>query len=201
MKLTKPYVIGIIGGSGTGKTYFANYMTSSLQGVFIEGDRIGREAIVLPKVIEAIGETFGQGLINKDGQIDRKSLGSIVFGHRDKLDQLNAIIHPVMYAIIEERLKSTKAPIVILEAAVMIEAGFDALVDSMWYIKADEDVRLKRLVDDRGIEEEKARNMIASGRKDYRDYSDYIIDATWGLEVIQDELDRLLDGIREISNE
>lgn len=201
MKPTNPYVIGIIGGSGTGKTYFAKYMKTYLQGNFIEGDLIGKEAIELPEIIEAIGSTFGRSLINKEGNIDRKALGTIVFGQREQLDKLNAIIHPVMYAIIEKRIHECQKQVVILEAAVMIEAGFDALVTSMWYIKADEDVRLERLMQNRGIESEKARKMIASGRDDYRNYSDYIIDATWGLEAIKEELDRILDEIREINHE
>ena len=201
MKPTKPYVIGIIGGSGTGKTHFAKYITKYLQGMFIEGDLIGRKAIVMPEIIEGISTTFGRNLLLEDGTIDRKALGAIVFGRKEQLEKLNAIIHPAMYNIIQGLISSCEQPFVILEAAVMIEAGFAPLIQSMWYIKADEDIRLRRLMDARGIDEDKARNMIASGRDDYRKYSDYIIDTTWGLEAIQDEIDRILDEIKEICNE
>lgn len=201
MKPIKPYVIGVIGGSGTGKTHFAKYMSDYLDGYFIEADLIGREALVKPELVKAIGDTFGIEMLDEDGMVNRPKLGSVVFGHQEQLSKLNQIMHPVMYKMIEERIKTCGRPVVILEAAVMIEAGFHRLVDDMWYIKADDLVRLQRLIDKRGIDQMKARSMMASGRNDYRDYSDYIIDTTWGLESIQQELNKLLDQVREIRNE
>lgn len=200
MKPIRTHVIGVIGGSGTGKTYFAKHVQSYLKAAFIEGDVIGHEALSQKPIIDSIVEAFGSSVI-KEGQIDRQTLGAMVFSDKDKLLQLNKLMHPHMYRMIEEKIKSTENKTLVLEAAVMIEAGFYELVDTMIFIRADRDVRLQRLIEFRGISAQRAEQMIENGRKDYHLYSDYIIDTSFGLDFIEEEVDKLLNKIQEAANE
>ncbi len=194
MKHTRPLVLGVIGGAGTGKTHFAKYAVKHYDALFIEGDVIGHKALTEPFIIEAIQKAFGSHVI-VDGQVDRKALGQEVFGKREQLNALNAIMHPFMFKMIEEMINECDAPVVVFEAAVMIEAGFMPLVDVMFAIVADEHIRVERLTNKRQIDEGRAKNMISSGRQDYCDYGDYIIDTTLDIERIEDDIDRILDKI------
>ena len=200
MKPTKPFVLGVIGGSGTGKTHFAKYVTAYTQGLFIEGDLIGHEVLLYKDIQTQLIRAFGDEVV-KDHQVDRKYLGSIVFNDHNQLDVLNKIMHPVMKALIKDRIEQASQPMVVLEAAVMIEAGFDALVDMMVFVTADEEVRLKRLIERRGINRDRAMSMIRSGRDDYRGYSQIVVDTTYDIEIIKKEIDCLIDGHLEAMNE
>lgn len=200
MKPTKegPLVLGIIGGSGTGKTHFADYLNQQLDGHFVEGDVIGHHALLKPEVIQAIKARYGSGVIKQEGIVDRQALGAIVFSDQEALKDLNTIMHPKMYRMIEKEIQVTDKDFVVLEAAVMIEAGFHRLVDVMFCIIADEEVRLQRLVTKRQIDESRARRMIEAGRQDCEKYGDYIIDTTLDMAVIKDEIDRIIAGLRHI---
>ena len=200
MKHIKPLVIGVIGGSGSGKTYFANYVQDLTGGLFIEGDAIGHEVLLEKNIQAQLVTAYGDPVI-KEGQVDRKMLGSIVFNDRNQLEVLNKIMHPVMKEIIRERINNSTEQMIVLEAAVMIEAGFSLLVDVMVYVTADEAVRLERLTKRRGIEDDKAQSMINSGRADYRSYSQVVLDTTYGIEILKKELDGLIDGLLEAMNE
>lgn len=200
MKHIKPFVIGVIGGSGTGKTYFAKYVQSLTKGSFIEGDVIGHEVLLMSSIQQELVSSFGQGVV-KDGLVDRQCLGAIVFNDHAKLLTLNKIMHPVMKDVIREQVAKTSQHVVILEAAVMIEAGFHELVDQMVYVKADEEVRLQRLIKGRKIDRDRAIAMIHSGRGDYRDYSHIILDTSYGIELLKKELDCLIDSLLEAMNE
>ncbi len=200
MKHIKPLVMGVIGGSGSGKTHFANYVKDLTCGLFIEGDVIGHEVLLDKNIQAQLIEAYGDSVV-KEGQVDRKMLGSIVFNDRSQLEVLNKIMHPVMKEIIREHISKSSEQMIVLEAAVMIEAGFHPLVDVMVYVKADEAVRLERLTKGRGIDYDKARSMINSGRADYRTYSQVVLDTTYGIEILKKELDCLIDGLLEAMNE
>lgn len=196
MKHTKPWVIGILGGSGTGKTFLGQALCQYLHAPFIEGDEIGRQVIEQPSIVDALVDVFDPSILMSPTTINRMALGQKVFGHPEALAKLNAIMHPVMYKAIEEQILQSTSPIVILEAAVMIEAGFLPLVDQIIFVSCDEDVRVNRLVDKRHIAPDKARAMIASGRDDYRDYAHIEIDTSYGLDCIKREVDIMMDTIR-----
>lgn len=200
MKPTKPLVIGIIGGSGTGKTTLAKYLQGLSDALFIEGDVVGHNLLLDHGIQSQLMARFGQDLV-VDGLVDRQRLGAIVFNNRHDLLALNHIMHPVMKETIRRQIDQTSKAVVVLEAAVMIEAGFDDLVDVMIYVKADEMIRVQRLIEGRGIDRKRALAMIKNGRKDYRDYSQIIVDTSFGIERIKKELDGLMDGLLEAMNE
>src|SRR5207302_2732929 len=96
-------------------------------------DRAGSEAFA------AVAEAFGPEIIGADGEIDRKRLGAIVFADPDQLTRLNRLLHPRMYRAMEETLaglRRDQIPCVVLEAAVLIEANWQPLVDEIWVTSA-----------------------------------------------------------------
>lgn len=196
----KPYVIGIIGGAGVGKTFVGQYMCQSLHGHFIEADKIGHQVLKQENVIKMIVNRFGQEIV-KAGGIDRRELGNIVFNDNNHLIALNKIVHPIMYDVIESHIRQTDSDYVVLEAAVMIEAKFYHLVDKMILLTSNDKVRMNRLINKRMIAEEKAKAMIQAENDAYMDYADEVVDTSDDIQGYKEELDRILNTIQEENNE
>lgn len=197
MKLNNKVVIGIIGGAGTGKTYIGNYIADNLEALFIEADAIGHKVIKQQAIIKKIADQFGQHIV-VDYQVDRQLLGEIVFNNKDHLKALNGIMHIAMYQEIETIIKGSTSKYIVLEAAVMIEAGFDQLIDVMLCFEATESVRIERLVNKRNINKKRAIQILDSQQMNYKDYADHLIDTTLGLEAIESVINSILVKIRRI---
>jgi dephospho-CoA kinase len=158
--------IGLTGGIGSGKTAVSRMLAARGAHV-IDADRVGHEIYSpgKPAWNDLVGE-FGDEIVAADGTIDRKRLGARVFSDRAALDRLNAILHPRMADEIRERIvrrraDGERAPIVV-EAAVLIEAGWDRLVDEVWLVTAPAGQAVARVVGDRGLPTAEVERRISS---------------------------------------
>ncbi|PKM53075.1 MAG: dephospho-CoA kinase [Firmicutes bacterium HGW-Firmicutes-5] len=194
------HVIGIIGGAGTGKTYMSKYLVEKLDAMFIEGDQVAHELLMSEAIIKKIRAYFGDSVV-ENGIINRSKLGKIVFSDKQSLLALNKIMHGDMFKMIEEKIITTDKKYIILEAAVMIEAGFSKLVHTMVCLNAHRDIRLERLIASRSIDYKKAESILMSQRDDYADYADYIFDTSEGIDYIKSHLEEMLNEIREADYE
>ena len=122
-----------------------------------------------PAIDEIVSE-FGTALLKEDGEIDRAALGGIVFSDPNKMTILEHIVWPYVKKEIldairiksEERLPPEKIPIIVLEAAVLIEAGWEDLLDGLWVIKVKPETALQRLMEQRGMTKDDAETRIKS---------------------------------------
>ena len=164
-------VIGLTGGILSGKSTISG-MLAEKGAVVIDADQIGHEAYKPhTKTWQELVNIFGNSILTQKNEVDRKKLGDIVFADTHALECLNEIVHPRMRAMTRkeiDRLKEDGVAVVVLEAAVLIEAGWTDLVDMVWVTVAPEDVVLKRLHDRGGLSEDQARarirSQISSGR-------------------------------------
>ncbi|MGH7897949.1 MAG: dephospho-CoA kinase [Candidatus Binatia bacterium] len=147
--------IGLTGGIGSGKSA-ASAILAELGAVVIDADKVGHE-IYSPgtPVWDALVRTFGREILADDGTIDRKRLGAKVFSDSAALGRLNAIVHPRMAEEIGRRIAALRdrgriAPVVV-EAAVLIEAGWDRLVDEFWVITVAPELAIERVMSSRGL--------------------------------------------------
>jgi dephospho-CoA kinase len=158
--------IGLTGGIGSGKSVVARLL-ADLGARVIDADRIGHD-IYRPgsagwsRVVEA----FGEEIVARDGTIDRKKLGARVFADPQALRRLNAIVHPLMAGEIGARIAAlradgVRAPVVV-EAAVLLEARWDELVDEVWLVVATPELVVARLTADRGLTAEEVKRRIGS---------------------------------------
>lgn len=184
-------VIGLVGGIGSGKSV-VRAMLADLGAAVIDADRVGHE-IYLPGTpgFAAVVATFGRDIVDAEGRIDRPKLGAVVFSDPAKLAELNAIVHPLIQAeivqrIAEERKRGT-APAVVVEAAVLLEAGWDRLVDEVWLVSADREEVLKRLGASRGLSrvESEARIARQMSDADRRKASKVVIENRGGLDDLR----------------
>ena len=158
------FVIGLTGGIATGKTLVSETLRES-GATIINADLVGHEAY-LPhtETWQAVVDAFGTDILDEEGQIVRPKLGAIVFSDPSKLEQLNSIVHPRIYAMISDRIEGLKAEgitAVVVEAALLIEAGWTPLVDDIWVLTSPIEQVYSRLTG-RGMSPEQARARVES---------------------------------------
>ena len=140
--------VGLTGGIGTGKSLVSDIL-NKLGAHVISGDALGHEAY-LPgtKGFDQVVGAFGEEIVGDDGFVDRKKLGPIVFSDPANLDLLNSIMHPLIYEMIKDRMKDVSGvPLVVVEAAVLIEANWQDLFDEIWVVTSDQEIVISRLAE------------------------------------------------------
>ncbi|KPJ53054.1 MAG: hypothetical protein AMJ37_01915 [Dehalococcoidia bacterium DG_18] len=174
-------VIGLTGGILSGKSTISQ-MLAEKGAVIIDADKIGHEAYKPhTKTWQELVDAFGKSILKQNMEIDRKKLGEIVFNDPRALARLNEIVHPKMHTMMKEeinRLRGEGVGMVVLEAAVLIEANWTDLVDEVWVAVAPEEVAVKRLQNRGGLSEEQARARIRSqlSHEERARHADVIID-------------------------
>lgn len=143
--VTKPIIIGLTGGIGSGKSTIAEIFTTLKIPVF-NSDLEAKKLYSHPEVKQQIIKHFGN-VYNEQHQLDKKALANIVFNDEDKLQQLNNIIHPAVKKLFETWVnKNNHAPILIKEAAILIESGAAKQVNKIIVITAPKEERIRRVM-------------------------------------------------------
>jgi len=158
-------VIGLTGGIGSGKSTVSQFL-AELGAVILNADEVGHEAFKPDTEIwREVVATFGRQIVTPNGNIDRKKLGNIVFGNPESLSRLNQIMHPRMYALAKAQLEEYRQQgtrVVVLEAPLLLEAGWTSLVDEVWVTTAPEATVLKRLEERTGLSQAESLARIRS---------------------------------------
>ncbi len=174
-------LIGLTGGVASGKSLVAGEL-KRLGAHVIDADDIAREITAQGRpAYHAIVKEFGAGALFKDGAINRGALGDIVFSDQDKLKRLNEITHPVIREAIEERIRDIEAghenPLIIIDAALLIETGLYKKVSKVIVVYAEEDKQTERIMKRNNLTEAQAKKRIAAQMplKEKLKFADYII--------------------------
>jgi len=157
--------IGLTGGIGSGKSTVSQIL-SELGAKVLDADKVGHQCYQPGTgTWQDVVDAFGQGIVAPDGSIDRKKLGAIVFGEPEALIRLNRIMHPRMYDIMADRIEEYRrdgVEVVVLEAALLFEAGWTPLVDEIWVTVASEPTVVQRAMERTGLPEEQILSRIRS---------------------------------------
>ena len=175
--------IGITGGVGSGKSEILGYIGKNYKCEIYLADEAAH-LVKQPgtKAYETLLALLGRDIAGADGQIDKGVMADRIFADPDLLEQVNGIIHPAVKEFLLEKLdaarKAGQTEFFFVEAALLIEGGYLALVDEMWYIYADEQVRRERLRASRGYSQEKIARIMASQLTEaqFRENCDFVID-------------------------
>ncbi len=166
-RVSETPVIGLTGGIAAGKTSVSAGLARRGAHV-IDADSVGH------RVLEPGGEAyddvlraFGKDILDADGRIDRRKLGSVIFADPQKRRQLNAISHPHMAQrmsreIARVRGRQAPPPLIVLDAAILLEAGWDALCDEVWTVSVDSETATGRLISRNGLTADQAHERIAA---------------------------------------
>lgn len=174
----KPKIIGLTGGIGSGKTTIAKYFESLGVPVYIADDEAKK--ILVTDAASSIKKVFGEEVFT-DGIPDRKKLSAVVFNDAEKLQQLNSIIHPAVKQNFEQWAEDHKGKkFVIKEAAILFESGSYKDCDAVILVTAPEQVRLKRVVERDGADEQDILKRMQAQWSDEKkqSMSNYIIENT-----------------------
>jgi len=191
--------IGITGGIGAGKSEVLQYIRSHYKCVIYLADEVAH-LVKAPgtKAYGQLAELLGQEVLGADGEIDRAAMADRIFANPALLEQVNGIIHPAVREFLLEQLarvrESGEAELFFVEAALLIECGYLALVDEMWYIYADEEIRRERLRRTRGYSEEKISQIMSRqlSEESFRKNCDFAIDNSGSLTDTCRQIDERL---------
>ena len=175
-------LIGLTGTIASGKSAVCRYLKERYDAVFIDADLVARD--VVSEMAPRLAEVFGEEIL-RDGQLDRKALGSIVFSNPEKLQVLNGMVHPETCRRIEEQVQGLREEaertktlkIAVVEAIELLRTPLKDLVDQIWVVYADPKIRLKRMMEERAMTEEEAAARIQSQWDDetYLSHADRIL--------------------------
>ncbi|MEW4569943.1 dephospho-CoA kinase [Tautonia sp. JC769] len=195
-------VVGLVGGIGAGKSRVASELAARGAAV-LDADAIGHALLDQRPSRNAVVARFGEDVLDasageaEEPKIDRAALGGIVFAAPHALRALESILHPRMRSTFEKAIRRVgrrrEAPMVVLDAAVLFEAGWDDLCDAIVFVDAPDRVRRARIAESRGWTGEQLAAREASqwplGRK--REQSDHVLNNHGTPEELAARLDAL----------
>ena len=182
-------VVGILGGIGSGKSAVSRGLSNYFKTFLIDADRVGHEVLGIPTVKDDIRQAFGDFVFD-GAEICRESLAEKVFGselhHKQALIELEKIVHPEIRRQVEKQLTgiTNETDVVVLDAAVMLEAGWNDLCDTIVFVDTPFETRLKRVEENRGWTADELRRREASqvSLDEKRAVSEFIVDNSGNLE-------------------
>ncbi|MBI4082073.1 MAG: dephospho-CoA kinase [Candidatus Lambdaproteobacteria bacterium] len=195
-----PLVIGLTGGIASGKSAVSARLAAKGAHV-IDADRVGHR-VIAPEgpAYRPVIEAFGREIVAPDGTIDRRRLGAIVFAAPARLKQLEAISHPRMVEMVRQEIAEIRArpvparpPLILLDAAILFEAGWDVLCDAVWVVLTDAETAIARVMARNGLTREQAlaRQQAQLSNEARAARADLVIRNEGTLEALHEAVDAL----------
>ncbi len=163
--MDKKIIIGITGGAGAGKSTVVEEVKKRFDVDFMHCDIIAHELMEPGRpTYKALLKEYGPEILSSGlgSVIDRKKLTESVSRHSCGFEGLNALTHPRVIREVRRRIKASNKRVIIIEAALLIEAGMTKMCDDVWYIYADLEERIERIKAERGWSDEKIRITLAN---------------------------------------
>src|SRR5205807_8561656 len=197
-------VVGLIGGIGSGKSRVAAAFAGYGARV-ISGDTLGHEALDQPHIKKKVAERWGSRVLDQQGRIDRRSLGTIIFADAAERKELEALVHPYIKGRLAEEIAAARANkdvnLILVDAAVMVEAGWSEHCDRILFVDAPWELRLRRLAGQRGWtpKEVEACENAQMPLDEKKARADAVLENSGTVEGLQEQVEQLLRrwGIRK----
>ena len=185
--------IGVTGGVGSGKSEILGYLEKEYNGRILMSDNAAKDlerpgGVLYGPLIDLL-ERYARGkecspLLDTNGEIVKAEMARRIFENAELLKEVNMLVHPAVNQYILDEIdrerEEGKREFFVLESALLVENGYDRIVDSMWYIYCSEEERYRRLKASRGYSDEKIRSIIGRQVSDqqFRASCDIVIDNT-----------------------
>ena len=187
-------LIGLTGGIGSGKSTVAR-MLAERGAAVVDADLLAREVVEpgQPALAEIAAE-FGPSVLLPDGRLDRAALGAVVFADAARRERLNAITHPRVGALMQERIAAalaSDAPLVAVDIPLLFEGSRQSLFEGVLLVWAPPELQLRRLVERDGMAEAEARARIAAQMPidEKRALATWVIDNSGPLSATEAQVD------------
>ena len=195
-------LVALSGGIASGKSTIARRLAEH-GAVHVDADQLAREAVAAGSPgLAAIASRFGSAVIAADGTLDRAALGSVVFDDAEALEALNAIVHPEVRRIGQQRIAAAKAAdpdaVVVYDVPLLVEANVSMPWDLVVIAEAPAEMRKRRMIELRGMSAEDAERRIANQASDAerRAVADVIIDTGGSEAYTLEQVDALWERLR-----
>ena len=195
------HVIGLTGGIASGKTTVSAILVER-GAALLDADLLGHRTYEPGgPAYDAVVERFGSDIVVADGTIDRRALGAKVFGDAAALQRLTDVVWPAIKALATDELRSfarAGAGVAVLEAAVLIEAGWQDLADEVWVVTVPRDVAKQRLMQRNGLTAEAADQRIDSQltNAERLQHADRVIDNGGSLDDARAQIEKEWEALR-----
>ena len=192
-------IIGVTGGVGAGKSTVLRMLEELTSCIVIRTDEVAKET-ALPggEAYEQIVALLGKDILMEDKSIDRRKMAARIFTDEELCARVNAVIHPLTRKEVERRLAEAENAGVyeyaFIEAALLIEAGYDSICEEFWYVYVPDEERISRLMADRGYSREKCISIMGNQLSDeeFRKHCRYVIDNSYDGDTTKKQLRRIL---------
>lgn len=197
-------VLGLTGKSGSGKSVVADILKA--RGAYvIDCDSLYNDMVIAPSdCTRSIASAFGNDVLNSDGSLNRKALGSLVFGveNKEKLDLLNSTVHPFVFDEIKKIISEISLrdfSYCVIDAPQLFEAGVDRICDFTVVVTAEEEQRISRIMSRDQIDLDAAQKRIASQLDDafFTQKADFIIDNSGAYEDLLKAVDTFIEKLEK----
>ncbi|KAM4034212.1 bifunctional coenzyme A synthase [Anomaloglossus baeobatrachus] len=192
---SRPYIIGLTGGSGSGKSSIAQRL-EKLGAALIDCDKLGHQSYK-PEgpAYQRVIEEFGSDVLCEDGTIDRRAIASKVFGNKDQLKRLTDIVWPAIATLAKEAVEDAAAKgisVCVMDAAVLLEAGWNEMVHEVWTVIIPEKEAITRIMKRDGVSEEAAKNRLSSQMSNTErvEASNVVLSTLWEPEITQKQIEK-----------
>jgi len=145
-------ILGLVGGIASGKSLVANILRD-MGAVVLDADQAGHYVLRQPEVIAELKKRWGDKILDAKGQVIRREVAKIVFakGHEAELSFLEHLTHPRIETLLRQELDTVRnspdpPPVIVIDAPLLFEAGWDKLCDKVLYVDAPRDLRLERAI-------------------------------------------------------
>lgn len=194
-------IIGITGGVGAGKSEILSFIRQNYACEIYLADEVAHKIKEKGEpCYDRLVNLLGEEVLDDDGQINKGRMAAIIFADEAILQKVNEIIHPGVKEYIMNRMNEAAAKPEVqyffIEAALLIEAGYREVVDELWYIYADKEVRMKRLQENRGYSLEKIKQIMSSQLSEevFLQYCDFVVDNSGKIEDSYSQIRKRLEN-------
>ena len=187
-------VIGLTGGSGSGKSTVAAILETQYGAKLLLADEIARKQMEPGEAVyQKIAAYYGPGILLPDGRLDRKQIAAVIFRDAKERDALDQIVHP---AVISEILRQIEVfrrageKLVVVESAILAESGCRSFCDEVWVVTAPAGIRAERLAASRAYTRERIETMFAAQKteQEYAKTADFLLENTGSLQDLEKKI-------------
>lgn len=196
-------LVGLTGGIGSGKTTVAR-MLAERGAVIVDADEVARRALDPgtpghQRVVEA----FGPEVLTKGGSVDREALADVVFQDPGKRHELEAIVHPEVFRLLQEAVAEHRDSdrLVVFDAALLVETGFDRACDVVVVVSVPVEEQIRRL-EERGMDAEEAKRRIEAqvAPEAREERADVLLPNSGSLEELEGRVEGLWEHLRDLAD-